>query len=266
MTWPPDLELRWQVFLTGIENAIRGFYLLTYDALAMRTAVLQRLQQDFAQKGWRLSESILSPLQVIQTTAQAEQLNGYKAIVVDLDQANYQNLRSLNLGREALYALPTNIIFLASQETHARLAMDAPDLASWFSLPYRFTMAPETGKLAELHAQRVVLSPEIHRRLRQTLLRCGPFDHDRNLRVVFIDARLSVWREGLPEALSRAERVDAVIAYLLDRYNRDGENALILFLRVLSEQFWQADACHQQLGELAEELSRQACTTGDAPL
>lgn len=262
MNWPPDLELRWQVFLTGIEHAIRGFYLLTYDSLATRAALLQRLQKDFARKGWRLSESILSPLQVMQTTAQAEKLNGYKAVVVDLDQTHYQDLRRLNLNREALYALPANIIFLASQETHARLLMDAHDLASWFTLPYRFTIGPETGKPAELQVQRVVLSPDIHKQLRQTLLRCGPFDHDRNLRVVFVDARLSLWREGLPEALSRAERVDAVIAYLLDQYNRDGENALILFLRVLSEQFWQADACHHQLRELADELSKQARTSG----
>ncbi len=265
MTWPPDLELRWQVFLTGIENAARGFYLLTYDTPSMRARVLQRLQQDFAQKGWRLADGVFSPLQVVQATAQPEKLTGYKAVVVDLDRADYQNLRSLNLSREDLYALPTNIVFLASQETHARLAMDAPDLASWFTLPYRFTTAPETGKPAELR-KRVVLSPDLHRQVRQTLLQCGPFDSNRGVRAVFVDARLSPWRAGLPEAFSRAERVDAVIAYLLDQYNRDGENALLLFLHVLSDRSHPADACHRQLRELADALSRQSSGADDASL
>jgi len=91
--------------------------------------------------------------------------------------------------------------------------------------------------------------------LYEGLLHCGPFDSDRALRALFVDARLSLWRDFLPEAGSRAERVRAVVAALSDRANADGENALVLLLRVLAENTPPGDACHGHLSGLAEALA-----------
>jgi len=96
---------------------------------------------------------------------------------------------------------------------------------------------------------------DLYERLQAALLRCGPFDSDRTLRPLFVGARLSAWRDLLPEASSRVERVWAVIDALSRRTNPAGENALALLLRVLAENTPPGDACHGQLAALAGEVA-----------
>jgi hypothetical protein len=98
------------------------------------------------------------------------------------------------------------------------------------------------------------ISPGLYKRLRTTLLRCGPFGSDDNLWAVFTDARIVAWRNTLPGASSRASRVDALIAFLYDKYSDSQQNALVLLLHVLSDPIDSGDACHRQLAELASEL------------
>jgi len=102
----------------------------------------------------------------------------------------------------------------------------------------------------------------------------GPFDSNEELRGVFADPRLSQWRHSVPEASNRASRVNFTIAKLLDDWNADGENALYLFLVVVSEQTEKSvfadlaeevrvgtiqdkiTACQQELKQIAEHLAR----------
>ncbi len=109
------------------------------------------------------------------------------------------------------------------------------------------------------------LPPDLARRLRDTLTRCGPFDSDRSLRAVFTDARLYPWRDSVPEADSRAERVNALIAALLERRDIHGNPALALFVEVLAESVPAGDACHRDLATLAAELRRALVGEGVAP-
>ncbi len=96
---------------------------------------------------------------------------------------------------------------------------------------------------------------DLYGRVQAALLRCGPFDSDRTLRPLFVDARLSAWRDLLPEAGNRVERVRAVIDALSTRANPNGDNALVLLLRVLAENTPLGDACREQLAALAEEVA-----------
>lgn len=98
---------------------------------------------------------------------------------------------------------------------------------------------------------------ELNRRLRSTLLRCGPFDSSRALSYLFIDARLSPWRHMLPEAASPTERIQSLIAMLAERQNPQGQNALVLFLQVLRDQMSPGDACRAELANLARDLETQ---------
>ena len=115
---------------------------------------------------------------------------------------------------------------------------------------------------------------ELIQRLYETLLRCGPFDSDRTLRPLFVDARLSAWRDLLPEASSRGERARAIVDALSRRENPDGDNALALLLRVLAENTPSGDACRGQLAALAGEVAavlradvlRAGAATGSAPV
>jgi hypothetical protein len=96
----------------------------------------------------------------------------------------------------------------------------------------------------------------LQQRLRDTLSRCGLFDSAASLRTVFTDARIYPWRDSVPDStLNRAERVAALIDALHDQANDQGDNALVLFLRVLAEQTVEATACHAELGQLAADLA-----------
>lgn len=112
------------------------------------------------------------------------------------------------------------------------------------------------------------IPPELLNRLYETFLRCGPFDSDRTLRPIFVDARLSAWRDLLPEASSRVERAWAVIDALSERADPAGENALVLLLRALAENTPSGDACRGQLAALAGEVAaalRTGAQTSSTP-
>ncbi len=112
------------------------------------------------------------------------------------------------------------------------------------------------------------LPGDLYGRLQAALLRCGPFDSDRELRPLFVDARLSAWRDLLPEADNRVKRVQAVINQLSQRENLAGENALVLLLCVIAENTPPGDACRGQMTALAQEVAaalRADASSGDTP-
>ncbi len=90
--------------------------------------------------------------------------------------------------------------------------------------------------------------------LRAILLNCSPFATDNELGAVFVDERISPWRTRIPKASNPVERVDAIITFLCDKYSDNRENALVLLLRVLSDQFHPKDTCGHQLTSVANEL------------
>ncbi len=108
------------------------------------------------------------------------------------------------------------------------------------------------------------IPPDLSQRLHKTLLRCAPFDSDQALEAVFVDERIGQWIADLPEASSKGGRVRAVIKYLNDKRNTQGENALVLFLHVLYESLAPTDALRQELAVLADELEQYA-PTPDTP-
>jgi hypothetical protein len=108
--------------------------------------------------------------------------------------------------------------------------------------------------LYQPQAKATGISPGTYGRLRTALLECGPFATDNELQAVFIDSRIQPWRHSLPKSDSTANRVQAVINFLYNKYSSSQENALVLFLRVLSEQIDAGDECRQRLIDLAQEI------------
>jgi hypothetical protein len=99
------------------------------------------------------------------------------------------------------------------------------------------------------------IPPELYLKLQTILLRCGPFRSDNALSPLFVDSRISQWRDLLPSRDNPAERAQAVIEKLSERNNAQGENALVLLLRVLRDRTSSGDACCGQLDALANELA-----------
>lgn len=94
----------------------------------------------------------------------------------------------------------------------------------------------------------------LYNQMRAVLLDCGSFATDQELKAIFVDERLYLWRNQLPQADNPTTRVKRVIDFLYNQSNNVGENALILLLHVLSEHIDSGDACHKRLKDLANEL------------
>lgn len=105
------------------------------------------------------------------------------------------------------------------------------------------------------------LAPDLYRRCRSALLRCAELESNAALRAVFVTAELAPFRSGLPEAESKAARVDQVLAYLLPRQMRDGRAVLPLFLVALAERYDSDDALHSEFHALAQELAPDVPST-----
>jgi len=98
------------------------------------------------------------------------------------------------------------------------------------------------------------LSADLKKQLTTVLTDCPQFAMERQFQAMFVDRRIIPWRNRLPQADSIQGRVEVVISELYNQYNRDGKNALVLFLQVLQDGFDSMDALNEQLGYLVEEL------------
>lgn len=117
------------------------------------------------------------------------------------------------------------------------------------------------------------LPPETLALARDAFKTCGPFDSNLDLLAVFEDARLAPWREDVPLAGNRLDRIDALIAWLLEDTSAQDEqetscphHALVLFTRVCAEHAGRDDACYDQLQAVAQRLaeaSTEAQKTAD---
>jgi hypothetical protein len=98
------------------------------------------------------------------------------------------------------------------------------------------------------------LSSELYQQCRSTLLRCSEFDSDVALKAVFVTAELRQFRDSLPEAASKSNRVDSSLDFLLDQRLSDGATALFSFLDVLRQKYEMGSSLRDELDELIVSL------------
>ncbi|HNT75823.1 MAG TPA: adenylate/guanylate cyclase domain-containing protein [Anaerolineae bacterium] len=101
------------------------------------------------------------------------------------------------------------------------------------------------------------ISAALKKRLQDVLTKCGVFDNDLDLQALFTDERIAPWRDGLPTATNRDQRVTRFIDFLGDHYDTAHNNVLVLFIHVLAEQINARDLRHQNLQELAAALEQE---------
>jgi hypothetical protein len=110
------------------------------------------------------------------------------------------------------------------------------------------------------------LPSSLLKRLRASLLDCGPFGSDRALVSVFTDERIAPWKNQVSDAHSRKERVDLFISDFLNRKNNAGQNVLVLFLQAVYDQAEEDDECHRRLNDMAIEVAAATGCAGLPPL
>lgn len=105
------------------------------------------------------------------------------------------------------------------------------------------------------------LSPQLNKRLRSSLIECGQFNSQQNLAALFVDQRIAAFAKSLPESTNMDSRVDFLILYLHDKYDKDKQNALFLFLHVLLDRIPEQTDCYQKIAQLIfffeEEVGQQ---------
>jgi len=102
------------------------------------------------------------------------------------------------------------------------------------------------------------MSTSLYGGLQLALSKCGAFASEGDLRSVFCDPRLREWADALSQFDNRASRIRDVINFLYIRsYGATQENALVLLLRVLAEEFAVDDAHRQELDSLAGHLEAE---------
>jgi GTPase SAR1 family protein len=100
------------------------------------------------------------------------------------------------------------------------------------------------------------ISPNLLAKLRQTLAECCAatlFATDHNLRVFFLDKRLSAYKDNLPQATSLTERIEFLIEYLHNR-NHNGKFVLVTFLEAVQERQPSGDNYAHSLSELTKKV------------
>jgi hypothetical protein len=111
----------------------------------------------------------------------------------------------------------------------------------------------------------VGLSSELTQRCRNTLLKCGEFNSDAALRAVFVTDELYSFRDRLPVAGNKSERVDKCLEFLLDKRLSNGRPVLPIFLAALRDRYQEGDALRDELGALAEAVQSTLVVASDLP-
>jgi hypothetical protein len=91
--------------------------------------------------------------------------------------------------------------------------------------------------------------------VQKVLASSAALENNAAIKSQFVNERLRPWRDSVPEGSSREERAQLLISHLYERYNTRQENALVLFLQVLSSSLHYNDALRGDLEELAIELA-----------
>lgn len=164
-----------------------------------------------------------------------------------LDEAAQEGRQEISDFHETIdFAIP--VLYMRSR--HGQVIQPSDEEKANLTSQEKDSAAP----LPQLSESRSVLP-----RVRLILLNCGPFDSNAAMRNVFTTTpELKLWAHSVPGSGAPDSRVDALIAYLIDRFRADTkENGLVLFLRTLSERKDEGDMCKESLAQVADALSRE---------
>jgi predicted membrane protein len=100
------------------------------------------------------------------------------------------------------------------------------------------------------------LPDNLFNQCRNVLLQTSEFDTDTSLRAVFITDELRPFRDRLPSAASKSDRVNRCLAFLLDKRLSDGRPVLPVFLEALHNKYQQGDALRDELASLADDVEQ----------
>jgi hypothetical protein len=94
------------------------------------------------------------------------------------------------------------------------------------------------------------LTLDLYMNCRDTLLVCSEFDKQGSLQALFVNADLAPYKDKIPDADNKDDRVALTIDYLLRKRSVDGRWVFVQFLTVLRDKHHTEDALHGDLNNL----------------
>lgn len=94
------------------------------------------------------------------------------------------------------------------------------------------------------------LTSDLYTNCRQTLLFCSEFDNQGALQALFVNADLAPFRNRIPDAESKDDRVTRTIDYLLKKRLADGRWVFVQFLIALRDKYDVEDVLRAALNDL----------------
>lgn len=101
------------------------------------------------------------------------------------------------------------------------------------------------------------LPSDLYRQIKSILIASGQFDTDSHVMHLFVDTRLTPWRNRLPTSNNLDARVASVITLLDNQFDSHGEPALLSLIMVLLDRVHPGDSHHKRLDDLREVLSHR---------
>lgn len=150
MAWAEKSESEWKLLVAKLSHSEKGFFVILYDRPFTFDVLVKRLEFTFKSQGWILLSTRFAK-RLYEFLASNVKENDIKAVIIKMDKSieldndvnQIDNFRALNLMREKLFSLPTNLLFLIQNETFPKLLGNAHDFATWIDLPFQFEL-PET--------------------------------------------------------------------------------------------------------------------------
>ncbi|MBN2004037.1 MAG: HNH endonuclease [Anaerolineae bacterium] len=100
------------------------------------------------------------------------------------------------------------------------------------------------------------LPSDLHIRCRTTLIKCSEFDNHASLQAVFVTEELAIYRDRIPQAASKDERVGQTTFFLLEQRLSGGRPVFPVFLATLRNKYASGDAMRDELEELCAEVEQ----------
>lgn len=98
------------------------------------------------------------------------------------------------------------------------------------------------------------LKKETYRFLRFTFLACTEFDQDDLLKGLFITETLIPFRDRLPSAKNKSERVDKYLEFLTNNQLTGGDPILLDFLEIMQDRYHIDDNLHHELSNVIQTI------------
>lgn len=105
------------------------------------------------------------------------------------------------------------------------------------------------------------LTLQLYAQCREVLLKCSEFDDQRALRSIFVVSELEPFRDSLPEATNKNDRVNMTLDFLSTRFLDDGTATLPLLLVALRDRKSREDQLYVELEVLCNETERELGST-----